>query len=74
MQLLNGSDIVASMMDVTDTLRDIAYIAVGAAVIGIHKAQVARRDAMRRLEPQLDEGRRVVTRWYGQLKENLPAR
>ncbi len=61
-------------MDVTDTLKDAAYIAVGAALIGINKAQVARRDAMRLLEPQLEEGRRAVTRVYGQIKENLPLR
>jgi hypothetical protein len=61
-------------MDVTDILKDAAYIAVGAAILGINKAQVARRDALRRLEPQLVEGRRTVTRWYGQLRENLPLR
>ena len=59
-------------MDVTDTLKDAAYVVVGAALIGINKAQVARRDAMRLLEPQLEEGRRAVTRVYGQIKENLP--
>jgi len=61
-------------MDVTDTLKDAAYIAVGAALIGINKAQVARRDAIRLLEPQLEEGRRAVTRLYGQIRENLPLR
>ncbi|HZQ57883.1 MAG TPA: hypothetical protein VFA84_07605 [Acidimicrobiales bacterium] len=58
----------------TDTLKDAAYIAVGATIIGINKAQVARRDAFRRLEPQLEEGRRVVTQLVAQVKENLPLR
>jgi hypothetical protein len=61
-------------MDMTDTLKDAAYIAVGATIIGINKAQVARRDAFRRLEPQLEEGRRAVTRLVAQVKENLPVR
>jgi len=58
----------------TDTLKDAAYIAVGATIIGINKAQVARRDAFRRLEPQLEEGRRAVTQLVAQVKENLPLR
>jgi hypothetical protein len=61
-------------MDVTDTLRDAAYIAVGAAIIGLNKAQVARREALQRFEPQLEEGRRAVTKLYAQFMENLPAR
>ena len=58
----------------TDTLKDAAYIALGATIIGINKAQVARRDAFRRLEPQLEEGRRAVTHWCELVRENLTAR
>ena len=61
-------------MDVTDTLRDAAYITIGAAIIGLNKAQVARREAIRRFEPQLKEGRQAVTKIYTQLRENLTAR
>jgi len=61
-------------MDATETLRDAAYIAVGAAVMGINKAQVARREAVRRFEPQLEEGRKAVAKLVTQVKENLPVR
>ena len=33
-------------MDVTDTLKDAAYVVVGAALIGINKAQGARPESM----------------------------
>jgi hypothetical protein len=61
-------------MDLTDTLRDAAYIAIGAAVIGLNKAQVARREARVRFAPELEEGRRTVSKLCAQLRENLPAR
>jgi hypothetical protein len=61
-------------MDVTESLRDAAYIAIGAALIGLNKAQVARREALQRFEPQLEEGRRAVTSLCTQLRENLSAR
>ena len=61
-------------MDVTDTLRDAAYIAIGATIIGLNKAQVARREALQRLGPQLEEGRRAVSSLCAQLRENLTAR
>ena len=61
-------------MEVTDILRDAAYIAIGAALIGLNKAQVARREALARFEPQLEEGRRAVSRLCAQLRENLPPR
>jgi predicted SnoaL-like aldol condensation-catalyzing enzyme len=58
-------------MDVTDNLRDAAYITIGAAVIGINKAQVARREAIRRFEPQVEEGRQAVAKIYTQLEPQL---
>ncbi len=61
-------------MDVTDFLRDAAYITVGAALIGLNKAQVARREALERFEPQLEEGRRAISKLCAQLRENLTAR
>ena len=51
-------------MDVTDTLRDAAYIAVGASILGFQKAQVRRRELIEELqtrrawvESQMAEGR-----------------
>jgi hypothetical protein len=61
-------------MDLTDTLRDAAYITIGAALIGLNKAQVARREALQRFAPQLEEGRRAVSKLCAQVRENLTAR
>ena len=54
-------------MSATDTLRDAAYITVGAAVLTFQKAQVRRRELVEqwreqqgRFTTQLDEGRRSV--------------
>jgi hypothetical protein len=61
-------------MDVTDALRDAAYAAVGFTLIGINKVQVARREALRRIEPGLAEGWRAVSRWCAEARENLTGR
>ena len=51
-------------MDVTETLRDAAYIAVGASILGFQKAQVRRRELVEELhtrrawvEAQMADGR-----------------
>jgi hypothetical protein len=63
-------------MATTDTLRDAAYITVGAAVLGFQKAQVRRHELTEQLkngqvrfETQIDEGRKSLQSWTAQLDE-----
>jgi len=42
-------------MDVTQTLKDSAYVAVGFSVLGFQRAQVARRELTSELEGRLDD-------------------
>ncbi len=63
-------------MDVTDTLRDVAYITVGAGVLGFQKAQVRRRELLEEMrarrtsfETQMAEGRRSIDEWTSRLEE-----
>src|ERR1700676_5070642 len=63
-------------MAVTDTLRDAAYITVGAGVLGFQKAQVRRQELLKQvkaqrslLETQMVEGRKSLSAWATQLDE-----
>jgi hypothetical protein len=63
-------------MAATDTLRDAAYITVGAAVLAFQKAQVRRRELTEqwqeqqgRFSTQIEEGRRSVSELAAQLDE-----
>jgi len=63
-------------MAVTDTLRDAAYITVGAAVLGFQKAQVRRHELAEQLkgqqtlfESQIAEGRKSLATWSTQVDE-----
>ena len=61
-------------MAVTDTLRDAAYITVGAAVLGFQKAQVRRHELTEQLkgqqarfDAQIEEGRKSLSTWTAQI-------
>ena len=63
-------------MAVSDTLRDAAYIAVGASILGFQKAQVRRHELAEQLkggqvrfETQIEEGRKSLAAWAAQLDE-----
>jgi histidinol dehydrogenase len=63
-------------MAVTDTLRDAAYITVGAAVLGFQKAQVRRHELtdqlkghQARFDTHIEEGRKALATWTSQLDE-----
>ncbi len=63
-------------MAVSDTLRDAAYITVGATVLGFQKAQVRRHELAEQLkggqvrfETQIEEGRKSLAAWAAQLDE-----
>ena len=63
-------------MATTDTIRDAAYITVGAAVLAFQKAQVRRhelagqwQEQQTRFATQIEEGRRSVTALASQLDE-----
>jgi len=63
-------------MPATDTLRDAAYVTVGAAVLAFQKAQVRRRELMEqwqeqqgRFATQIEEGRKSVSELASQLDD-----
>jgi hypothetical protein len=65
------------MSDVNEALRDAGYIAVGLGVLGIHKAQVRRRDMARTatdraaLTARIDDARELLAELIKVMDERL---
>jgi ribosome recycling factor len=59
------------MADVTKTLKDVAYIAVGLGVIGFQKAQVRRNELTKQLDAQFEETRKLVKTQLGETRDQV---
>ncbi|MBW3614752.1 MAG: hypothetical protein KY439_05505 [Actinobacteria bacterium] len=58
----------ANMSEVTNTLRDAAYVAVGFGVLAFQKAQVRRRELEKQFESQSNQWREQVGGVASELK------
>ncbi len=56
------------MSEVTRTLKDAAYVAVGFGVLAFQKAQVRRRELEKQLESQSNQWRQQVAGVTGELR------
>ena len=59
------------MADVTKTVKDAAYVAVGLGVLGFQRAQVRRRELTKELETQLGQTTDQLQRLAKELEERL---
>jgi hypothetical protein len=62
-----GQDINKTAQDITNAAREAAYVAIGLGVIGLQRAQVARREIVEQLDRQRSAGAGQATEVRSQL-------
>jgi hypothetical protein len=62
MDMFSNIDVEKAAADVSNTLKEAAYVAVGLGVLGFQRAQVQRVELMKQIEAQLTEWRSQLSR------------